>query len=95
MTPSGEAIIEQAMANGSWSLLDEVEDLIVPPDLAEAFDARPPARANWDRFPPSARRGILEWIVQAKRKETRAARIAETAERAALNERAAQWRRSG
>lgn len=91
MMPAGEAVIDKAMANGSWSLLDEVEDLIVPPDLAEAFDAHPPARANWERFPPSARRGILEWIVQARRKDTRAARIDETARRASLNQRAAQW----
>ncbi len=91
MTPAGEAVIEKAMANGSWSLLDDVEDLIVPPDLAEAFDGYPHSRDNWDGFPPSARRGILEWIVQAKRPETRAARIEETARRASVGERAAQW----
>lgn len=95
MTPAGEAVIEKAVATGSWALLDEVEDLIVPPDLAEAFEGYPHARTNWDRFPPSARRGILEWIVQAKRTDTRAARIEETARRASLDQRAAQWRSSG
>ncbi len=93
MTPAGEEVIAQAMQNGAWHLLDEVEDLIVPPDLDEAFRAYPSARTNWDGFPPSARRGILEWIVQAKRPDTRAKRVAETARLAEQDERAAQWGR--
>jgi len=40
----------------------------------------------------SARRGILEWIVQAKTPPTRAKRIAETARLAQDNVRANQWR---
>ena len=32
------------------ALLDEVEDLIVPPDLAEALEERPRAQTNWDQF---------------------------------------------
>jgi uncharacterized protein YdeI (YjbR/CyaY-like superfamily) len=93
MLPAGEAVIAQAISNGSWALLDEVEDLIVPADLVEAFNQNPPARDYWDQFPPSARRGILEWIVQAKRPQTRAARVLETAQLAAQNKRAAQWKR--
>ncbi|WP_248283394.1 YdeI/OmpD-associated family protein [Cryobacterium arcticum] len=93
MLPAGEAVIAQAISNGSWALLDDVEDLIVPPDLAEALGENPPARANWDQFPPSARRGILEWIIQAKRPQTRATRILETAQLASQNQRAAQWKR--
>jgi len=73
-------------------MLDDVEALVVPPDLAMAMDDIPPARANWDAFSPSARRQILGWIVQAKRPETRAARVAETATRAARNEKANQPR---
>jgi uncharacterized protein YdeI (YjbR/CyaY-like superfamily) len=92
MTPAGLAVVEAAKADGSWTLLDAVEDLVVPDDLAAAFDAHPPARAHWEAFPRSARRGILEWIVQARRPDTRARRVAETAEKAARNERANQWR---
>ncbi len=91
MTDEGRAVIERAKADGSWTLLDAVEDLIVPDDLAAAFDERPGSRANFDAFPPSARRAILEWIVQAKRPETRERRIAETALRAENNERANEW----
>jgi len=39
----------------------------------------------------SAKRGILEWIVQAKKPETRTKRVLETARLAARNERANQW----
>jgi uncharacterized protein YdeI (YjbR/CyaY-like superfamily) len=92
MAPAGLALVETAKADGSWSLLDTVEDLVVPDDLAAAFDAAPPAREHWEAFPRSVKRSILEWIVQARRLETRARRVAETAEKAARNERANQWR---
>ncbi len=90
--PSGKAAVEAAKADGSWSALDEVEDGRLPTDLTEALDAKPPARANFEAFPWSARRGILEWITLAKKKETRAKRIQETAELAAQNKRALDWR---
>lgn len=91
MLPAGEAAVAVAVANGQWTVLDEVEDLVVPDDLAAAFAAHDGSRENWDLFPPSARRGILEWIVTAKRAETRTTRVNETARLAALGERAAQW----
>jgi uncharacterized protein YdeI (YjbR/CyaY-like superfamily) len=92
LLPAGVRAVEVAKANGAWALLDDVEDLVVPPDLAAAFDTHPGARAHWDAFPRSARRAILEWIVQARTEPTRAKRIAETAEKAATGERANQWR---
>ena len=88
MRPAGLAVIERAQADGTWTILDSVEAGIVPDDLAAALAAVPPARANFDAFPPGARKQILAWIATAKRPETRAARIRETAERAAGNERA-------
>jgi len=88
MMPAGLAVIEQAKRDGTWTLLDDVEDHVVPDDLVAAFAASPPARENWDAFSRSARRAILVWIVQAQRPETRAARVAETARRAAVNEKA-------
>ena len=88
MRPAGLAAIERAKANGSWSLLDDVEQGIVPDDLAAALAAHPPAAANFDAFPKSARRTLLEWTAQAKRPETRAQRIRAIAEQAAVNLRA-------
>lgn len=93
MTGAGQAKIDAATGDGSWTKLDTVDALEVPPDLRAALDARPGAAANWDAFPRSARRGILEWIVQAKTDATRQRRVLETAEKAAQNERANQWRR--
>jgi len=91
MTPAGQAKIDAAVADGSWTKLDAVENLEVPDDLATACAAYPHARANFDAFPRSARRGILEWIAQAKRPETRAKRVADTARLAEANYRANQW----
>ncbi len=92
MTDAGRRPIALAKAEGGWTRLDAVEALEVPGDLGQAFDAHPGARAHWDGFPRSVRRGILEWILNAKRPETRAARVAETALKAARGERANQWR---
>ena len=91
MTPAGRAMIDAAKEDGSWTLLDDVENLVVPDDLGAAFDRYPGSRQNFDAFPPSARRAILEWIVQAKREATRAARLEESARLAAQNVRANQW----
>ncbi|MGZ8439040.1 MAG: YdeI/OmpD-associated family protein [Candidatus Limnocylindrales bacterium] len=88
MAPAGLAAIERAKANGSWTILDGPERLEVPPDLAVAFDLRPPAGEHFAGFPPSARKMMLAWIAQAQRHETRATRIAQVAEAAARNERA-------
>lgn len=95
MAPAGLAAVEAAKARGTWEALDDVERLVEPDDLRTALDAIPDARRHWDAFPPSARRGILEWITGAKRPETRARRVAETASSAAENIRANQWRQPG
>jgi uncharacterized protein YdeI (YjbR/CyaY-like superfamily) len=92
MAPAGLAKVEAAQADGTWTLLDEVEMLTIPADLAAALGAQPHAAENFDAFPRSVKRGILEWILQAKRPETRTARVAETATLAAQGKRANQWR---
>ena len=92
MAEAGLARIEEAKQDGSWTKLDAVEDLVVPDDLAAAFADNPGAREHWDGFPRSVRRAALEWIVQAKRPETRARRVTETARLAARGERPGQWR---
>ena len=87
LLPRGVAVIEAAKADGSWSKLDEVEDGVEPDDLRAALDSDPAARANWDAFPRSVKRGLLELIVQAKRQETRDRRIATIVADAARNSR--------
>ncbi len=88
MQPAGLAAIERAKANGSWEILDSVERLEVPHDLATALAAHPPAAERFAAFTPSARKQMLAWVAFAVRPETRAARILEIAEAAARNERA-------
>src|SRR3954454_22163729 len=77
MTDAGRAVIDAAKADGSWALLDDVENLVVPPDLAAALAKHRGAAARGEESPPSARRMLLAWIVQAKRPATRAQRVAE------------------
>lgn len=90
MTPAGQAKIDAAKADGSWSALDAIENLEIPTDLAAAFAAYPSARGNYEAFPHSAQRRILLWIHSAKRPATRARRIEETARLAEDNVQANQ-----
>jgi len=92
MASAGLAKIEAAKQDGSWNALDAVEALEIPPDLAEALARYSLAQQHFEAFPRSVKRGILEWISNAKRAETRAKRIEETARLAEDNIRANQWR---
>ncbi|MGA7690340.1 MAG: YdeI/OmpD-associated family protein, partial [Jiangellales bacterium] len=78
MTEAGMALIEQAKADGTWTVYDEVEDLIIPPDLAAALAANPMAEQHFTAFSDSSKKGILWWIKSAKRAPTRQKRIDET-----------------
>lgn len=73
--PSGWAAINRAKEDGTWTLLDSVEDLVVPEDLADAFEATPLARTGYDAMPPSARKTYLASVVMAKTEATRRRRV--------------------
>jgi uncharacterized protein YdeI (YjbR/CyaY-like superfamily) len=92
MMPAGLMKVEAAQQDGSWTALDAIEALEIPQDLEQALTAYESAKQNFEAFPRSVKRGILEWIISAKRPETRAKRIEETAQLAAQNLRANQWR---
>jgi uncharacterized protein YdeI (YjbR/CyaY-like superfamily) len=94
MAPAGMKKVDAAKADGSWTALDQVEQLLVPDDLKSALEKHPNAATHFEAFPRSAKRGILEWISNAKKPETRASRIDETARLASKNERANQWRKA-
>lgn len=85
MTPSGQAKIERAKADGSWTFLDDVEALIIPDDLASALGTNPQAKMYFEAFSPSSKKGILQWIKSAKQSKTREKRILKTVELAAQN----------
>jgi uncharacterized protein YdeI (YjbR/CyaY-like superfamily) len=93
MTPAGLNKIEAAQHDGSWNALDAIEALEIPPDLETALASYKSARQHFDAFPRSVKRGILEWIANAKKPATRSKRIEETARLAEANIRANQWRR--
>jgi uncharacterized protein YdeI (YjbR/CyaY-like superfamily) len=77
MHESGLKKIETAKQNGSWTSLDSVENLEVPKDLAAAFSKNKKALTNYNNFSPSYRKSYLYWLNQAKREETRIARISQ------------------
>lgn len=85
MTPAGLDKIEAAKRDGSWSRLDAIEALSMPPDLKKALVANKAAQKNFAAFSDSAKKMILGWIASAKRPETRLKRIQETVRLAAKN----------
>ena len=81
MTEAGQAVIDQAKTDRSWSQTDEVDALIVPSDLDTALDAVPEGRATYEGLRDSAKKELLWSIYSAKRPETRAKRIADVVRR--------------
>lgn len=80
MMPAGLACIERAKENGSWTILDTVEELSIPEDLEKAFKSRPGSKAFFMSLSKSVRKMMLHWIVMAKREETREKRLIEIAD---------------
>jgi uncharacterized protein YdeI (YjbR/CyaY-like superfamily) len=78
MTEIGQAAIDRAKADGSWSQFDDVDALIVPPDLQTALDGSPEALIAYRALGDSVKKQYLWWIHSAKRPATRVNRIEET-----------------
>ncbi len=91
MTKAGYEIIETAKQNGSWTILDEAEALIIPTDLENEFEKRPNAKAYFLGLSRSDKRNILQWLVLAKRQETREKRITEIVELAVKKQKPKQF----
>ena len=89
MTQAGQATIDAARKDGSWTFLDEIERLVVPDDLEKALRKNRRAQRNFDAFNASAKKVILLWIKTARRHATRQKRIGETVRLAAKNLKAA------
>lgn len=53
-------------------------DVEAPDDLVKALAGNAAAKKHFAAFPPSQRREYIEWIVEAKRPETRERRVAQT-----------------
>jgi uncharacterized protein YdeI (YjbR/CyaY-like superfamily) len=92
MTQAGFNCIETAKLNGSWEILDEVEELIIPEDLDLEFQKRPGLKSYFLSLSMSDRRNILQWLVLAKRQQTRLKRIQEIGELAVQELKPSQFR---
>ena len=82
MSDAGYESIRRAKQNGSWTILDEVEELTIPKDLKEEFIKNPNSNEYYLSLSKSVQKAILQWLVLAKRPETRQKRIAHIVERA-------------
>ena len=81
MTPAGQVYIDLAKENGTW----DFDDDIIPEDLQKLLDNNEIALKNFQAFSPSSKRLILQWIMMAKKAETRLQRIIQTVELAEKN----------
>ena len=75
MEPAGLKKVEAAKKDGSWTFLDDIEDMVVPEDLKKALNKNKVARENFETFNDSNKKQLLYWIATAKRNKTRIKRI--------------------
>jgi uncharacterized protein YdeI (YjbR/CyaY-like superfamily) len=81
MAPAGLREVEKARADGRWdAAYDGPKSATVPPDLRAALDADPEASAFFETLTSTNRFAILYRIGEAKKPETRTARIAKFVE---------------
>jgi uncharacterized protein YdeI (YjbR/CyaY-like superfamily) len=91
MMQAGHKSILKAKENGSWTILDEVEELLVPEDLQKKLSENEIAAAYFEGLSKSVKKIILYWIASAKRTETRQNRINEVATLAAQKQKPKQF----
>nr|WP_294858520.1 YdeI/OmpD-associated family protein [uncultured Fluviicola sp.] len=82
MTKAGYESVEIAKQNGSWTILDSVEELIIPEDLEKAFQLHDGSKDFFLGLSKSVRKMMLYWVISAKRPETRQNRVTEIVESA-------------
>ena len=92
MTAAGFASVDMAKQNGSWTILDEVEELIIPNDLEKKFKSNRGSKLFFLSLSKSVRKAMLQWLVLAKQKETRQKRVNEIATLASVQLKPKQFR---
>ncbi|WP_321288004.1 YdeI/OmpD-associated family protein [uncultured Sunxiuqinia sp.] len=83
MAEAGFDSIATAKENGTWSLMDDIEKLIIPEDLRIALTKSECSMEFFQSQPKSIKKSMLHWVAIAKREETRKKRIKEIARLAA------------
>ena len=79
MTDAGRATVLLSKQNGLWNFMDDVDNLIKPPDFLQALSDNPPATKNFDAFGAASKRFMLRYIKIAKTEATRSKRLNEIA----------------
>lgn len=92
MTEKGYKSIEIAKENGTWSMLDQVEALEIPVELKEAMANYKGSAEYFDSLSKSDKKGLIYWVVSAKRKETKQKRVSVIVENACKNMKPKQFR---
>lgn len=83
MTEAGMAVVSAAKQSGRWDAGSDERLDRTPSELEDALAGCPEAETRWSAWPPSRRRQYVYWILQAKKPETRARRVADTVRQAA------------
>lgn len=91
MKQAGFDSIQIAKENGSWTILDAVEELIIPDDLDQAFRKHENSKEFFQSLSKSVKKMMLQWIVLARQAETRQKRIEEIARLAGQKQKPAQF----
>ena len=89
---AGYKSIEIAKENGSWTILDGIENLEIPNDLEQELSGHKGAKEYFDSLSKSVKKALLYWVVSAKRRETRIKRILEIVESASAGMKPKQFR---
>jgi uncharacterized protein YdeI (YjbR/CyaY-like superfamily) len=77
MRPAGLDAFEARTPERTGVYSHEVVVVPFSPDETARFQANDAAWADWERRPPSYRRGAMHWVTSAKRDETRTRRFEE------------------
>ncbi|MCR9154674.1 MAG: YdeI/OmpD-associated family protein [Bacteroidetes bacterium] len=75
MHAAGLKTIEVSKSNGLWNFMDDVDNLIIPEDLAKELSKIAGASAFFQSINDSSKRFALRWIKLAKTDKTRINRI--------------------
>lgn len=59
----------------------EKPELVIPPDLMDALSLDKAARQAFEALPPSHKKEYVQWILDAKKEETRNSRVIKTIEK--------------
>jgi len=75
MMPEGQAVIDAAIADGSWKKIDASENLEEPADFQRELRKKTKRRTHFDQLSPYARKWFLQRLGSAKTTATREKRM--------------------